>query len=191
MRLQISNGWSCLPCSFAIALNIPVSEFINMLGHDGSEEVYEELPGVKAGFHEQECIEVVQNLGYACTPIEIVPQMMPKPNGPVRPVWFRPEQLTADPEDWNWQRFKRHLEGTRGVITGAKKRINSDEIIGHAVAWYEQIYDPQGRGFIYPLNEMDDYGFLPRVYWKIQETINARTFENGSFDTCTEKEKEV
>lgn len=178
MRMRTGNSWSCLPCSFAMAINISVEKFIEKIGHDGSAKPYKEYPDHKAGFHEQECIEVLQQLGYACTPIEIVPQLMPVLGGPIRPIWFLPERLTGDPEDatllnWNWQRFIRHLEGSQGVITGTKKRINSKEALGHAVAWGGKVYDPQGKGFIYAIEEASNYGFIPRGYWKIEETVNG------------------
>lgn len=169
MKIQTGDKWSCLPCSFAMAIGIPVEKLIKMIGHDGSDEPYDELPGQKAGFHEQECIEVLQRLGYACTPIEIVPQMMPALRGPIRPIWFPLKQLTAAPEDWNWQRFIRHLKDTRGVITGVTKRANG--VIGHAVAWKGVIYDP--RGYMYTIEEAGNYNFVPRTYWKIQETMNG------------------
>ena len=171
MNMKTGNGWSCLPCSFAMVLDLSVEEFIKMLGHDGSAEPYPAYPGQKAGFHEQECIEVAQQLGYACTPIEIVPQMMPMPGGPIRPIWF---PGAGDPEGANWQRFLRHLNGSRGVLTGVKQRTNSVKRLGHAVAWDgSYVYDPQGEGFLYRIDEASDFGFTPRNYWKIQEVTNA------------------
>jgi len=168
MIMQTGDKWACLPCAFAMVIDLPVKKFIKMIGHDGSDEPYEDFPGLKAGFHEQECIEVLQQQGYSCTPIEIVPQMIAAPGAPVRPVWFPPSCSPSLKKTGNWLRFTRHLEGTRGVITGAKKRINDDEIRGHAVAWDGIIHDPQGKGFGYTLGQMDDYGFMPRVYWKVQ-----------------------
>ena len=142
-----------------------------MIGHDGSAEPYTAYPGQKAGFHEQECIEVAQQLGYACTLIEIVPQMMPMPVGPIRPIWF--PGTDSDREENNWRRFKRHLTTTYGVITGLKQRA-SGEMIGHAVAWDgNNIYDSQGSGWIYSLEKASDFRFTPRNYWKIQEVTNA------------------
>ena len=171
MNMKTGNGWSCLPCSFAMVLDLPVEEFIKMIGHDGSAEPYPAYPGQKAGFHEQECIEVVQQLGYACTPIEIVPQMMPMPGGPIRPIWF--PGTDSDREENNWQRFKRHLTDTYGVITGLRQRA-SGAVIGHAVAWDgKNIDDSQGEGSLYSLEEVSDFGFTPRVCWKIQEVRYA------------------
>ncbi len=186
MNMQTYTNWSCLPCAFAMALDMAVEKFIDTIGHDGSDEPYAGLPGQKAGFHEQECIEVCQQFGYACTPIEIVPQMMPVPDGPVRQIWFRPEQRLTE----NWARFRRHLEGTRGVLTGVKKRLNEDAVghtLGHAVAWNGMIYDPQGKGFIYLFENAYQFGFVPRTYWKIQEVMNGRGREDGSFNTSTEE----
>lgn len=172
MNLKGGNGWSCLPCAFAMVLDLSVEELIKMLGHDGSAEPYPAYPGQKAGFHEQECIEVAQQLGYACTPIEIVPQIMPMPGGPMRPIWFSTSDASF--EEANWQRFIRHLNGSRGVLTGVKQHINSSKVLGHAVAWDgENIYDPQGDGFLYHIDEASDFGFTPRNYWKIQEVTNA------------------
>ncbi len=159
-----------------MVLNTPVRRFIDMIGHDGSAKPYDERPQQEAGFHEQECIEVAQKLGFACTPIEIVPQMLPAPGCKVsRPVWFPPHYyLRAVSEETNWRRFCQHLEGTCGVLTGLKKKI-SDSEIGHAVAWghNNEIYDPQGKGFIYSLSQAPNFGFTPRVYWKIQEVKDA------------------
>jgi hypothetical protein len=155
-----------------MVLDLSVEEFTELIGHDGSAEPYVNLPGQKAGFHEQECIEVAQQLGYACTPIEIVPQMMPMPGGPVRPIWFPGTE--EDREENNWRRFIRHLTNTYGVITGMRQRINNGGMVGHAVAWDgENIYDPQGVGFLYYINEASDFGFTPRTYWKIQEVVYA------------------
>jgi hypothetical protein len=153
-----------------MVLDVPVRKFVNMVGHDGSTKPYSERPEQEAGFHIQECIEVAQKLGYACTPIEIVPQMIPAPECLIpRPVWF---PLYSGSEETNWRRFCRHLEGTFGIITGLKKRINGSEI-GHAVAWSGKIYDSQGRGLVYSLAKASNYGFTPRVYWKIQRILNA------------------
>jgi len=152
-----------------MVVDLTLKEFTDRIGHDGSNEPYEEIPGMKGGFHTQECIEVLQEMGLACTPIEIVPQMRPTPDGPTCPIWFSPEHLTADPEDWNWQRLKRHLNCSSGVITGINRKTNN-EIIGHAVAWNGReavIYDP--LGYNYSIDQAGYYGFTPQTYWKVQK----------------------
>ncbi len=172
MTIQTHNAWSCLPCSFAMAIDMPVEEFIDEIGHQGAAEPY---PGLdtKAGFHEQECIDVLQRRGFACTPIEIVPQMVPCEGGPTRQIWFG-SRPGLSPEDCNWERFLSHLQGTCGVLTGVKKKINSDSFIGHAVAWFDDmIHDPQGPGYIYSMDDAPNYGYMPRAYWKVQEVTNG------------------
>jgi hypothetical protein len=155
-----------------MAIDIPVEEFIDDIGHDGSSKPYAGLD-IEAGFHEQECIDVLQRRGFACTPVEIVPQMIPCEGGPVRQIWFG-ERPGLSPEDCNWERFLSHLEGTNGVLTGMKKKVNSDVFIGHAVAWFDgKIHDPQGSGFIYSIDDAPNYGYIPRAYWKIQEVTNG------------------
>lgn len=172
MTIQTHNEWSCLPCSFAMAIDIPVVEFIDDIGHDGSDEPYSGLD-FKAGFHEQECIDVLQRRGFACTLIEIVPQIVPCEGGPARQIWFR-ERPGLTLEDGNWERFLSHLKRTCGVLTGVKKKINSDKFIGHAVAWFDgMIHDPQGSGYIYSMDDAPNYGYIPRAYWKIQEVTNG------------------
>jgi hypothetical protein len=156
-----------------MAIDIPVAEFIEDIGHDGGAEPYSSLD-TKAGFHEQECIDVLQRRGFACTPVEIVPQMVPFERGPARQIWFGGQRPGLSPEDCNWERFLTHLQGTCGVLTGVKKKINSNSFIGHAVAWFDgMIHDPQGSGYIYSIDDAPNYGYIPRAYWKIQEVTNG------------------
>jgi hypothetical protein len=160
MKLQANpNGWSCLPTAFAMAVNKPVTWFIGQIGHPGAEEPYEQK-GLKAGFHEQECIEVVTSMGFACTPIELVPTISPFADGrQARPIYFG---LGIDD---NWHRLLTHMKGARGVLTG----IYKPKEMGHAVAWDgERIYDSNRGGKIYSFADTYKYGFVPRCFWKIQ-----------------------
>ncbi len=170
----MSNGWTCLPWAFTLVAGCPLEEFIDKIGHDGSSEPYPDLPGVKRGFHQQECLEVMQAMGFACTPIELVPQIKPSQDGPVRAIWF-PGKGTQ--EECNKGRFCGHLEGTVGVLTGMVHKGNQTPGKGHAVAWNGKqrlIYDD--RGGIppsYQLDEMGKYGFSPATYWKVQKVSDA------------------
>jgi len=164
MKIQTNpNGWSCLPTAFAMVAGISVTEFIKAVGHDGGAEPYE-LPGVKAGFHEQECIEVILSLGYSCTPIEFIPRISARLDGTdVRSILFG-----AEPRD-NWRRFVRHLTQGPGVITGYY--CGKPPVRGHAVAWDSKdgkVYDPRG-GRRYSLESVRDYSFIPRCFWKVQK----------------------
>lgn len=163
MNIQINpNAWSCLPTAFAMALDLATHDFIRLIGHDGRAEPYK-LPGLKAGFHEQECIEAAQSLGYACTPVEILPCITPNADGSeTRCIYF-------GDEDGNWARFLHHLHEADGVITGVY--TGGVQLRGHAVAWSHlerMIYDPKG-GRTYDLDGSKVNHFLPRCFWKIQK----------------------
>ncbi len=158
------NNWSCLPAAFAMVIGRTPEWMIKEIGHDGSDEPYAET-GLKAGFHEQECIEVLQRLGYACTPIEIGPMISPHHDmRDARRIYFGSD-LSA-----NWVRLLRHLKGTRGVLTGIYTKLNNPtKVTGHAVAWDGvEIHDPIGPR-IYPLEDAHKYGFTPRCFWKVQD----------------------
>jgi len=171
MKIQTNpNYWSCLPTAFAMVVNKPVVWFIRQIGHPGAEEPYG-VKGLKAGFHEQECIDVVQELGFSCTPIEIHPTISPHPDGKdARPIFF------GNNEAANWDRLLKHLYQTRGVLTGIyRKPSQPEKIIGHAVAWDNadrQVYDPN-QGRVYQLSEAYNYGFIPRCFWKVQKVQNV------------------
>lgn len=165
--LKNPNAWSCLPAAFAMVLDVDLEYFINLIGHDGSACPYEELPEARAGFHVQECIEVVQNLGYACTPIEYVPQQYPQPGGPIRQIWFSGDEGEIS---GNLARLKKHMRNSDGIFTGVK--IRQDEVIGHAVAWdhvLRYIQDPRGKVCCpYIFEQCGLYNFMPQIFWKIQ-----------------------
>lgn len=150
------NDWSCLPTAFAMAIDHTPEWFIEEIGHDGSDEPYAK-PGLKAGFHEQECIEVLQRWGYACTPIEIGPMISPHHDlHDARHIYFGSE-MTA-----NWERLLRHLKGAQGVLTGVYKNT------GHAVAWDgAEIYDPMWRCYL--LEDAHKHGYTPICFWKVQD----------------------
>lgn len=160
------NGWSCLPAAFAMVLDLEPRDVIRHIGHDGSDEPYKE-DGFKAGFHEQECIEVAQQLGFACTPIEAVPTISPHLAGrDARPIYFGGDLPS------NWARFLRHLDGACGVLTGTYTLPGDPTPLrGHAVAWdgvtTQKIHDPMGPR-CYPFGSATKYGFTPGCFWKVQ-----------------------
>ncbi|KPK52844.1 MAG: hypothetical protein AMS22_08465 [Thiotrichales bacterium SG8_50] len=143
----------------------PVTWFIKQIGHPGAEEPYG-VKGLKAGFHEQECIEVMQDMGFACTPIELVPTISPYTDGrSARPIFF------GLGESDNWHRVMRHMEGHDGVFTGVYIPPAPKKQQGHAVAWdgrKKMVYDSNHGGQIYPVKAMYDHWFTPRCFWKIQ-----------------------
>ena len=141
-----------------MACGIPFAVFIGMLGHDGGDFPYTNKL-FKAGFHPQECIEVIQQAGWSCTPIELFPRLTPD-NIETRDILFN---------SGNWARFLLHLSHCKnGVIEGTTNKQGT--ITGHAVAWDGcHIYDP--RGVIYSFAEHDHFNFYPRVLWKLAHEI--------------------
>jgi hypothetical protein len=139
-----------------MACGLPFASFIEALGHDGSGLPYKDT-AFRAGFHPQECIEVAQILGWACTPIELFPKITPN---------YVEERIISF-KNGNWARFLRHLNlCTRGVIEGYSPRKN----LGHAVAWDGiLIYDPRGRTFSF--SEHIQFDFIPRVLWKVTRQL--------------------
>jgi hypothetical protein len=139
-----NNSWSCLPASFAMACGIPFRDFIDLLGHNGDARPYKDK-SKRRGFHFQECIEVVWNLGFACTPIERFPALIHSyGDTEATPIYFG--QSDAD----NLARFMRYLTTAKqGVLEGIRKRIDGSNA-GHAVAWDgELIYDPSGKTYLF------------------------------------------
>lgn len=168
-----SRGWTCLPWAFAKVIGHSAAWFIGQIRHDGSEEPYRGFPGVKRGFHQQECIEVLQRLGYACTPIELVPQIQPL-DGPVRQIWF---PGTGMQEQNNRDRFEQHLRGTRGVLTGVIAAGVHETGVGHAVAWFGAVRlirdNRKAAPTIYAFEDAGKYNFIPNTYWKVQRIQNV------------------
>ncbi len=150
--IPTTNPWSCLPASFSMACGVPFNSFIGLLGHDGSDLPYTDK-AFHAGFHPQECVEVAQTLGWACTPIELFPKITPN---------YKEERVISF-RCGNMARFLQHLTSCRaGVIEG----YSPIRKLGHAVAWDGLlIYDPRGRTFSF--SEHIHFDFVPRVLWKL------------------------
>ena len=127
--------WSCLSTSFAILLGVPVAELHEMLGHDGSEIYYpgEQEPKCRRGFHPQEFISLLMDMGIAVVTFEALPVST------VRGTTFThyPYEVQRAQE-----RFDRILSKYVGVICGKSEKGNL-----HAVAWdgFGAICPTQGR----------------------------------------------
>ena len=80
------NAWSCLPTSFAMAIGYPVEDLITLIGHDGSPIQWPQFPEPKCrrGFHHQECVSAVWNLGFATTQFEWCAGVTPPTSTPSR-----------------------------------------------------------------------------------------------------------
>jgi len=145
------NKWSCMPTSLSNVIGMPVLDFIEKIGHDGSSFPY---PGSdrRRGFCMEECLDVLSDLGYAATPILFDPWAIQAEGEP----GFR---LYED----GFQRVRHHMNNSDGVLVG----VLDDR--GHCVSWFEGlIHDPRGCGRVYPAHEMGANGFEPHTFYKIQ-----------------------
>jgi len=112
---QQPNGWSCLPTAFAMAFNIPVKEFIEHIGHDGSEILYPDNfdPYRRKSFHIQEMITLALQSDYSVT------ELQRKPASSVGGFIHCLPELDMGP----------YLQRYTGVLTGTHTGIP------HAVYW--------------------------------------------------------
>jgi len=131
------NRWSCLPTSFAMALDCKVDELIEEIGHDGSEIIYPDAsePLNRRSFHTQELIDCAIKRFHAVVPIEIIPVSCNDVKGELYDVKF---------QEGNEIRIMKYLNRFDGVIVGRGIRSG----LPHAVAWDSidcAIKDPVGR----------------------------------------------
>lgn len=131
--------WSCLPASVAMVLDIDIKELIRLIGHDGGEIIFPDLPspGKYRGFHLSEVIPIALSMSFAVTPIDARPCSTPDGEHDFE-VHF-----TDSPE----KRIQFQMFCNPGILTGKMRKWN------HAVAWDGyQIYDPIGK--VYPFNKI-------------------------------------
>ena len=71
MRLQKSNNNDCLPYAFAMACDVEPNDFIQLLGKQGYNIAWPDLPNPKCyrGWHLQECMIVAYAHCKMCVPI--------------------------------------------------------------------------------------------------------------------------
>lgn len=160
MKLQMKPlRWLCAPTAFAMAVDIDVADFLQRIGHDGSEMWFptEPEPQCRRGIHVQECISVCDQLGFAVTPIELFPCVL-SPKG-INPSIEFPEG--------NWDRFTKQICGSTGVISGIGRNC------GHAVAYdYGRIYDPDGNEYDYTRDECERRHFYTQCLWRVDRIRN-------------------
>ena len=150
------QSWSCLPVAFAKALDIPFEYILKVIGHDGSELVYEDKQ-YQRGFHLQECIDVATNLKVACVPIEF--HYASTPDGLETFVVGEKEEQT--------KRFKKYLRLTNyGVLEGLSLTPKGTTI-GHAVAWIDGwIHDSRGSK-VYKYKDRNQFNFCAIKLWRL------------------------
>jgi hypothetical protein len=153
--------WACGVTAFAMAIDLPVNQFVDEIGHDGSEVICPSLPepSGRRGFHEQECITVALNHGFACTLIEALPASL-FANGHKQVVLFPHDAATLG---GNRDRFTRYIRNSRGVLTGKTRQAR------HAVAFdHGLVIDPDnGSTFPFSFEACESRGFFPSTLWRV------------------------
>jgi hypothetical protein len=152
-----------LPTAFAIAYGCPVENLIKSIGHDGSEIVWPRYfePMRRRGFHIQEIIHVLYQLGTTVTAIEAYSRLAPTES-------VQPRLID------NTEIFERIVRTTRGVLTGNTARC------GHAVAFDGGIIcDP--RGYVYRFDDNSD--FTANCAWVLNKKQQDDRHENEPCET--------
>lgn len=144
-RILQPNGWTCLPTSFAMVLNMTLGEVYLIVGHDGSDIIWPDIlePDCRRNFHIQEMINLAYARGYAVTPFEALPNSAPY-------TFQKPHVIEYDVE--------KYMHDNRGVLTG----LNHQEK-RHAVAWDgRNIIDPNGYNY-----SLEDFSL--ETFWMVSE----------------------
>jgi len=157
MKLQTCvNDWTCVAAAFAMAMDIPIGVLLDWyIGHQGDEVVFQS--GYPRGIQPSECMLALISMDKTCTPLEVMPQYT---NGKeILPVY--PESDKLDRLDT----IMKLMDGRQGVVTGRTAGGT-----GHALAWDGQyIFDPAGKGSVYPLAELAMIGFEIDCFWWITQ----------------------
>lgn len=144
--IRSPNRWSCLPASFAMACNVSIKEFLDAVGHDGSEIKWPDLPEPKKrrGFHIEECTRAAYSLGYHFLMFQTNPMAMATND----------KYYTVNHSD-----FVNHLmENHTGVLLGDGVKTK------HAVYWGKNvILDPNGMTYNFHSNWFSPKVFLPLI----------------------------
>jgi len=151
------NGWSCLPTSFAMTLDVPVDKIISYMGHDGSEIYFPNRPDPfgRRAFHPQ----------------EIMPYALLMHNTAIlqfdQTMLFLNKYRDIKEEDFSPTMAGLMCAKCRKVLTGS---LDSGSRF-HAVALDVDniVYDPNGTK--YTLDTLDDKFNITSLFLIIRKTI--------------------
>ena len=136
------NSWSCMAAAAATVLDMTVTDFYRVLGHDGGEIMAD---GVRRGVHVQEVIDVAWEWGRWVTRVDYRPQSDGNPPWPVK--FPRGE----------YERFKGYVKQTQGILLC---RTASGR--GHAMAnSLGYLYDPAPGADDFLFEEISRYNLYP------------------------------
>lgn len=169
------NPWGCAVTAFAMAIDIPVQQLIEEIGHDGGEKIFTHMPDpmCRRGFHSQELIQAAWQHGFACTPIEMYPMLRCEPTI-FDKLKRKPDERGGLPMEhsvlfgssivFNEARFSAAVQTTRGVMEGQGFRCH------HAVYYhYGQIWDPDGEQYEYSREDCESRNFWGNRLWIFTE----------------------
>jgi len=162
VKLQVQpERWQCAVTAFAMALAVPVTDLIGTVGHDGGEIIFPDLPEPtnRHGHSIYELIWAAIDMGYAVTPVPVYPGIKPAPDSTC--------EHAIGTEIRNWQRFRRHLHGSAGVIECYGPKGN------HVVAYdHGRIFDPRGHEFHYLREVCEEKGLYTNCLWRVDRIEN-------------------
>jgi len=141
------NEWSCLVTAFAIALNTPLEKILDIIGHDGSEDIHPHLPipYCKRSFHIQELIDVGFKLNYAIIQIDLEFIQIAGEH-----IWSSGAKT---------ERFVDYMGRNIGVLTGIGLSGKP-----HAVAWNgHQCLDPNGTQYSIVNFDVDTFFLIVKI----------------------------
>ncbi len=164
------NPWGCAVTAFAMAIDIPVQQLMEEIGHDGSQKIFTHLPEpmCRHGFHSQELIQAAWKHGFACTPIEMYPMLRCEPfpgTFPHRDQLPMEHHVLFDGKvTANEARFRAGVKVTRGVMEGAGTQCH------HAVYYhFGQIWNPDGEQYEYSREACEERNFYGNRLWIFTE----------------------
>lgn len=154
MGLQLKPyQWACSITALAMTIDVPVVELMELLGHDGSEIIWDHLPEpmCRRGFHSQELIHLAWRFGYTVTPFEIFPC--------IRAMYGAIDDypvILNEGENANWRQFFDVIRETKGIIEGRCEPGGCH----HAMHFdHNEVFDPDGHQFTYSRKECESRGF--------------------------------
>lgn len=137
-----------------MALDIPVDDAVDFIGHDGSDVVFPELtePKCRRGFHSQELVELAIRYGIFPTPFQVLPTLRSE-CGQFSHAMY-PYTIPR------FALFQGIIESTRGVLEGTGITCH------HAVAYDRgKIFDPDGQEFPYSIKNCQAQCFYGKQLW--------------------------
>jgi hypothetical protein len=141
--------------ALAMTLDIPVSELVEDVGHDGSEVIFPLLkePMCRKGFHSQEIVRLAFKSGFAMTPFELFPTIMANDHSTTHKVWD---------ETYSRAFFMGAVNSTSGILEG--RGTSCKHAVHNSCG---TLYDPDPNGTVYPFSFQDceAQGFHPSRLW--------------------------